>query len=295
MDALPTIALTLAGALLIALALRDVFDVLFHEAGRGVLSRGIVRGVWRLFRRFASGRDGVFTIAGPLALGAVIAVWAVLLIVGWALVYWPHLPDGFNFGSGVVSEGSLLDAFYVSVVTLSTLGFGDITPDTGALRVIAPLQALIGFGLLTASISWLLSIYPVLSRRRALAYEVNLLLGSEMTIGKSVLSLGAGSAEAIYAELTSRLVAVGRDLATFPVTYYFTEDDDRFSLPVAMPALLDLAERGVDHSLPARVRLRATMLREAVGDFAEFTARGFHSGSGTTEQLLDHYRRDHMR
>ena len=295
MSTLPTILLTAAGALLILTALRDVFDVLFHESGPAVLSHVVIRAVWRGFRALARQRETLFTLAGPMALIAVVVTWALLLVLGWALVYWPHMPDGFNFGTGVGEKGGFIDAVYVSLVSLSTLGFGDVSPAAAILRLITPLQALIGFGLLTASISWLLSIYPVLSRRRALAYEVNLLVDAEKKIGKSVLELGAGSAESIYSELTTRLIAVERDMATFPVAYYFTETDERFSLPVAMPALLDLADRGTDDSLPGRVRMRATMLREAIDDFAHTTARGFHREGGETPEILDAYRSDHMR
>ena len=293
MSTLPAILVTAAGALLIAAAVRDVFDALFHEIGKVVLGHAVIRGVWRLFRPLARRREGLLVLAGPIALGAVVAGWALLLILGWALVYWPHMPDSFNFGVGVGSKGGFLDALYVSLVSLSTLGFGDITPGADILRLIMPLEALIGFGLLTASISWLLSVYPVLSRRRSLAYEINLLVESERQVGKSVLEIGAGSAEAIYSELTSRLVAVERDMATLPVAYYFAESDRRFSLAHAMPALLDLADRGTDTALPHQVRLRATMLRDAIDDFADTTARGFHGRiDGPTGDVLDAYRAD---
>ena len=296
MSTVPTILLTVAGAFLVLLALRDVFDVLFHEMGRAVLSHAVMRAVWRPFHAIGRRRRGLFTLAGPLALVAVVACWALLLILGFALIYWPHMPHGFNYGSGVGSKGTFVDAIYVSVTTLGTLGFGDLTPGATVLRLISPFEAIIGFGLLTASISWLLSIYPVLSRRRSLAYEIHLLVKAEREIDKSVLSLGAGSTESIYSELTSRLVAVERDLATLPVSYYFSEDDERFSLPNAMGTLLDLARRGQDHALPQRVRLRATMLRDAIDDFADTTARGFHGGKReSTEEILDFYRRDHMR
>jgi hypothetical protein len=296
MGTVPTILLTAAGAVLIAAALRDVFDVLFHEMGTAVLSHVVIRAVWRAFRALGRRRAALFTLAGPMALIAVVASWVLLLIVGWALVYWPHMPDGFTFGQGVGTVGAFADSLYVSMVTLSTVGYGDVAPDAVVLRLVSPLEALLGLGLLTASISWLLSIYPVLSRRRSLAYEINLLTESEREIGKSVLELGAGSAEAIYSELTSRLVAVERDLATLPVAYYFSEHDERFSLPAQMPALLDLADRGVDDSLPARVRLRAAMLRQAIDDFLGTAAEGFHGEEdGSTKDLLETYRDDHLR
>src|SRR3954470_17383470 len=84
MATLPAILLTVVGALLIVVALRDVFDVLFHEMGTAVLSHVVIRGVWRLFHKIATPRNELFTLAGPFALIAVVGTWAVLLIFGWA-------------------------------------------------------------------------------------------------------------------------------------------------------------------------------------------------------------------
>jgi hypothetical protein len=94
-----------------------------------------------------------------VAFVTVIATWAGLLVLGWALIFWPHMPGSFRFDPNVEAAGSdLVHALNVSLVTLTTLGFGDITPKAEALRLILPLEALLGFGLLSASISWLVSI-----------------------------------------------------------------------------------------------------------------------------------------
>ena len=62
-----------------------------------------------------------------------------------------------------------------------------------------------------------------------------------------------------------------------------------------MPGLLKLAEVGCSEDVPAPVRLRATMLRDAIGDFARTTAVRFHgSVAEDTEELLDDYARDHL-
>ena len=68
-------------------------------------------------------------------------------------------------------------------MTLTTLGFGDVTPDAAWLRLVVPVEALLGFGLLSASISWLLLIHPALARRRSLAYEIALLRKAEQETG----------------------------------------------------------------------------------------------------------------
>jgi hypothetical protein len=85
------------------------------------------------------------------------------------------------------------------------------------------------------------------------------------------------------------------DLVNFPITYYFSEADERSSLPAVAPYLLDLAVRGT--SRPAgHARLRARLLRDAVDDFAATTAAWFHPVAGaTTEERLREYARDHLR
>ncbi len=179
-----TVLVVLMNALglgLVFVALRDVFHQLFHPSGNGHLSDELLGATWSIFRRFAGGRQERLSLAGPTALIAIILSWAVLMTVGWALIYWPYLPENFLFSTGLnpALNGGFVDALYVSFVTLVTLGYGDITPTENVLRVMAPLEALIGFGLLTASITWVLSIYPALSRSRSLAQEISLIHDAE--------------------------------------------------------------------------------------------------------------------
>jgi len=189
-------------------------------------------------------------LAGPVGLVLVFASWAGLLVVGWTLIFLPHVPEGFHRATGSPADSDPVEALNVSLVTLTTLGFGDVTPDAAWLRVIVPIEALLGFGLLSASVSWLLLIHPALARRRSLAYEIALLRKAEQETGTPLVQLGTGPVEQIYAELSSRLVAVERDLVNFPVTYYFAEANERFSLAIAMPYLVELGKLGGDPSVP---------------------------------------------
>ncbi len=286
---------TVGGVGLIGLVGRDAFDALFHAEGRGIFSRQITRAVWWLFRR-AGTRHQRLSLAGPVAFVTVIATWAGLLVLGWALLFWPHMPSGYRFAAGVEAGGpDFVHALNVSLVTLTTLGFGDITPTSNALRLILPLEALLGFGLLSASISWLISIYPALSRRRSLAYEISLLRVAEAEDNLSLDALTPDVAERLLAELTSRLVAVQRDLVHFPISYYFSAADPRFSLPVAAPYLLEIARRGMHEAQPTIVRFRARLLMQAIEDLARTTATQFHGSDATTpEELLSGYARDHL-
>ena len=129
-----------------------------------------------------------------------------------------------------------------------------------------------------------MSVYPALSRRRSLAYEITLLReAAEGAPNGDFVRRHADSAERIFTELLSRLVAVERDLVTIPLSYYFAERDERFSLAAVMPWLLALADHGPTGDVAAPTRLRARMLHAAIEDFARSTARRFHGGhSGTT-------------
>jgi hypothetical protein len=270
-----TILSAAAGLALIALAVHDIFTVLFRPGAMSRFSSAIARGIWTLLRRAGGARRNVLAFAGPTALLAVIGFWALALIAGWTLIYLPHYPGDYVLAEGTVAHAPLVGALHASLTTVTTLGSANAVPKTAWLQVVGPIEALIGFGMLTAAVSWLLQVYPVLSRRRALAYEIHLLVDTERRLGLHVAQLETSVAAGIYAELTSRLIAVERDLVKFPITYYFAETDPRFSLAAAMPVLSELADRGTADDHADAVRLRAEMLHEAVGDLADTIVERF--------------------
>ena len=61
------VIITAFGALLVLVALRDVFDTLFHPHGRGVVSETLIRAVWRITRGLVRGNHRVLSLAGPVA------------------------------------------------------------------------------------------------------------------------------------------------------------------------------------------------------------------------------------
>jgi hypothetical protein len=293
-----SILVTLVGVVLILTALRDVFDTLFHPGGRAALSRGVMRVIWWLFKPIAKLRPTAISLAGPVMLIVIVAIWATSLILGWAFIYWPHVDTSFSFQPGTEHGGldGLVDVVYLSMTTLTTLGYGDVTPDAAWLRVLAPVEAVLGFGLLTASISWLGSIYPAVQRRRALAYEIYLFRKARGETDIDLDDLDSAAAGELYADLIGRVVTTERDLVTFPISYYFAQNDSRFALSAAMPYVWELAQQGTEPGTDDRARLRAVMLSDAIGDFAATVADRFH-GDETEEtgELLAAYARDHLR
>jgi hypothetical protein len=261
---------TLVGVLLIAAALRDIFETLFHPTGRGIIGNLVAAGIWtsanRLYRS-----AGAPLWAGPLGYIAVLASWTAMIVIGFALIFAPHLPDGFTFSGGLVpsEHGSLIDAIYVSLVNITSLGYGDISPEEDWLRVLGPVETLFGLGLLTASISWLVSIYSALRRRESLFHEIQLLREAERRLDASLATTEPALLEQMLASFGEQTVAVRRDLIHLPITHFFQSAEDRQARDDLRAFLRELIAEAYDERQPMSLRLAAEMLAMALDDFEE--------------------------
>lgn len=126
-DTVVAVMSVVVGVLVIAVSWYDVFHTLLNPSGRGTLSRLVFASSWRVARRLR--RAG--GLVGPASVVVIIALWAGLQIVGWALVYLPSLPAGFIYAPGIDAENlwPFIEALYFSAATLTTLGFGDLVPN----------------------------------------------------------------------------------------------------------------------------------------------------------------------
>ena len=87
---------------------------------------------------------------GPITIYRIQGAIVVYLLAGfaWAAAYevvYRALPGAFQFAQHVVNEGRISHGLlYFSFVTLTTLGYGDITPVHPAARSLAIGEALVG-------------------------------------------------------------------------------------------------------------------------------------------------------
>src|SRR5579859_7492837 len=133
---------TLAAVILIFAVLWDAFEtiILPRRVRRQVrLTILVYRLTWApwmaVARRFKSDsrRESFLSIYGPIALIFLLVVWAITLIVGFALVQW-------SLGTQLVTTGAHTGFgtdLYFSGTTFFTVGFGDVVPRTGLGRLIA--------------------------------------------------------------------------------------------------------------------------------------------------------------
>ncbi|MFL6336304.1 MAG: potassium channel family protein [Pyrinomonadaceae bacterium] len=168
---------TAAGFVLLALIVFDIYATVLHSSARyGPVGESLNRSVWRVTRAVAfklarARRHRLLNMVGPLLLPLLIAVYVVLLVLAYALVYYPHVPRGFTFGVEH-PEPSWIDAVYFSGVTLTSVGYGDVVPRIAPLRFLALFEAASGLIVISLAITYMLTVYTALERKRAVAVSL---------------------------------------------------------------------------------------------------------------------------
>lgn len=170
----------------------------------------VLRGVARRLRL-----DAPLLVAAPVAMACQFAAWVAVAWLGFALIYLPWI-ESFAYSPSVAfGDAGLPDALYVSGVSLTTVGFGDVVAATDPLRLATVLEAATGLAVITAAITYLLSVYPLVSEVRTAAITA----GAGDARDALRLALDGGPTE--LAELRRTLVRVDQHLKRFPILYYF--------------------------------------------------------------------------
>lgn len=223
MDPLDVLAIV-TGIALVTLAAVDLFMTVMHYDGYGPASRRLYRAWWWTVRQVAE-RIGParaarsLAIAGTSMLLATILMWIALAWIGFALIYLPSIERGFTHAT---SGGSpWMDAVYFSGVALSTVGFGDVVPITPGLRIIAAVESLAGFAILTVTISYLLGVYGVLRDQSLLAAMIDdQTEGSGDPLGLAVGLLDRDDPATKLDDLHRGILSHGEGLQLYPVVHY---------------------------------------------------------------------------
>jgi len=249
------VALTLA-------ILWEVFSDLYRPAQSGALSDWIGRALFGALRL----RRQCLGLAGPLSLIMVIAVWIAGLMLGFALMYLGHFPHEFRTSTGTVppSAHEFTNVLYFSFETLITLGYGDLVPASTFTRFVATTEAVFGFGLLTASVSSIVLVFPALSRMRLLAREVGHVVKAEGVIGAGI----AGIQPEVVARLARDLAMARIDLVHFPILYFFATTDAEASIARWTWELERIARESCDRRCSPQARAAGAILDAALDEFA---------------------------
>jgi hypothetical protein len=256
---------TVVGILLLLALLRDVVSELFDPGTSGRLSRAVMQGAWRGVRAVARRHHGAIHHAGAVVLLAVAFAWVSLLMLGFALVYWPRLPDDFQLGPGLPPEAGqgFATALYISLASATTLNTSELVPATSAMRMAVAVESMLGVGLITAWITWVLSIYPVLADRRAFERQVALIRRTHPQPAAVMQEVPREAVTGMLRSLTEQLLRIGSSLGQTRVTYYFQNESRDLALAKQLPYVLALAHAAESDGREDAVRYHGATLRLA--------------------------------
>jgi hypothetical protein len=216
-----------------------------------------------------------------------LVVWAVGLVAGFGVLHW-SLGTSLNPRDAQATVGSYL---YFSGTTFFTLGYGDVTAVGTLARVLAILEAGLGFGFLALVIGYLPVIYQAFSRREASITLLDARAGSPPSAAELLRRHGQNVAELdrLLSDWERWAAELMESHLSYPVLCYYRSQHNNQSWLTALTAVLDasaLVMVGVDGASKRQAGLTFAMARHAVVDLAQI----FNTPPG--EIALDRLSRD---
>ena len=237
-------------------------------------------------------RESYLSYFGPLSLLGLLVAWAVLLVIGFALVHWAAGSSVYAATPGL--PGGFWTDLYMSGTTFFTLGLGDVTPRSPLARFVTVVESGIGFGFLALVIGYLPIIYQAFSRREANITLLDARAGSPPS-AVELVRRHASDREAMV-ELLRDWERWSAELLeshlSYPVLCYFRSQHDNQNWLAALTTILDtcaLVIVGMENVPRRQAQLTFAVARHAVVDLAQIfsTAPGHNHNRLPPEQMSE--------
>jgi len=297
---------SIAGVVIIFVILVDAFET-------AVLPRRITRHFritslfykrnWRLWRgvgariKSPNRREGFLAYFGPSSLIVLIGFWAFGLIFGFACVQY-GVGDHLSLGKEQITFWKVV---YLSGETLFTLGYGDITPNNGAARALAVMEAGMGFAFLGVVIGYLPVVYNSFASREI---EISLLdarAGSPPSAAEFLGRLGCCPEQTVLDQIFRDWERWCADLLSshisYPALVFFRSQHPNQSWLGALTVMLDVTSlviSGVGNIHPDQAKLTFAMARHAAVDLAQVVSAQYspHDANRLTSDDLKRLQTD---
>lgn len=219
----------------------------------------------------------------------------MLVTVGFALLFVGFYPGAFDHTAPHSGDwpSRFLVALYFSLANLTTVGSTEFSPGADWIRIVSAIEALIGISLVTASVTWIVLLYPALGRLRTLARRAYTLDRAGHCINVDPLT---GDVAGLLSELAHGVLRTRVDFIHFPLLYYFHVESQGIALGRFLLSLRTLAERALAGDQPEPVRLGGAMLSISLSDMGELLQVRFvpQANKNDPREVFKAVARDHL-
>jgi hypothetical protein len=222
--------------------------------------------------RSDSRRERFLAVYGPLSLIGLLTLWAVGLVVGFALLQWSQRELLLNLSG----TPHFFDDLYMSATTLFTLGLGDVMPKGRGGRLLVVAETSSSLMLLTMVFAYLPILYQSFARREVRLTMLDAWAGSPpcaTEILRRVATCGdIKYLDAFFAEWELWCSDLLESHLSYPSIAYFRSQHSRQSWVSALTAVLDaaaLVKVGIEGVPTWRAHLTFAMARHAAVDLAQ--------------------------
>lgn len=232
----------------------DAFETIIlprRATGRFRITQLFLMGTWKPWRFFAErtgdakAREQAYSIYGPLSLLLLLLLWAMLLIVGFALFYFA-LGTPFTDVMGVQTAAGLTKFrtdLYVSGTTMFTLGLGDVVPHSMAARTLIICESGVGLGFVALVIGYLPVLYQAFSRREVSIALLDARAGSPPTaaelLSRHSFEGSEGDLIDLLAEWERWSAEILESHISYPILCFYRSQHDSQSWLSALVSILD--------------------------------------------------------
>ncbi len=278
-----SLVLTVLGLLLTSLSMLETWmAVLYPRAVTGPVTAATYRVYHHVSQKLLGPKNSLLRFSGPVLIVSQAAVWASLLLFGVSLIVWPQLGTGIVSSDGGVTDKDFGVAIYYAGFSVTTLGTGDLVPQSTFTRTVTITAAAVGFSFFTLVLAYIISVYSALGRRNQFASEIDYRTGRT---GDTLVYLTSYLRPDDRSILHQDLLTLASGLADvleshhfYPALHYFRFSEPRYAMSRMLRFCLEVSSA-----------VRALNHVQSDSENPEPAERLWHASLQTLEDAMKHF------
>lgn len=229
------------------------------------------RAIARRFRNPAM-REALLAAYGPLSVVGLLALWVTGQILGWSLIWW-------GLRNQLVPEPkTLIDTSYYSGIVYFSIGFGDVLPRGGFIRVLTIAEAFGGLGTMGLVIGYFPGLYAAYQSRERQLFRLDDLTDARITpMGLFISIIGPNNdtsrLDPFFEEWSNWVAELYETHSSFPMLMFFRSKLPGQSWVTALGVVSDTAVTAMSALPPDESESATRFYRLAVRTFEQLTQR----------------------